>query len=161
MSAASIATALTSRTGEAPGRLERTSAASPQARTKVVRMSAGPTRIVARSTAIAGSSPGLLSLNHAIKEMDCRAQAEAEGDRQRDDAGESQAKTEQPQHRARGDNWKNPRKQAGEPDAPETESETDKSGDEDEFDRQRAIEHVDHVGAVAGRDAERPVTEIE
>ena len=60
------------------GRFEKAVTASPQASTIEVRISAGPTRIVARSTGFPGSSPGPFLEPEPVQEMDCRAETEPE-----------------------------------------------------------------------------------
>src|SRR5208282_6906281 len=130
------------------GRSEKTSAASPQASTRAVRMSAGPMRTVACSTAIAGSSsPRLLCVMRLRKWM-----VAPERDRQRDDAGKLQPVAEDPEQGARGDDREDSRRQAGESDPGRAERKPDESGDEDELDGQGPVELVDHAGAVARSD---------
>lgn len=58
MSAMSMAKALSQPKSRSVGRSEKEVTARPQARTIEVTISAGPMRTVARSTAMAGSSPG-------------------------------------------------------------------------------------------------------
>ena len=60
-SAATIENALSQPNSRSDGRSENTVTTRPQASTTVVRISAGPTRTVARSTASAGVTPGFVS----------------------------------------------------------------------------------------------------
>src|SRR5208282_4653303 len=128
------------------GRSERTSAASPLARTKVVRMSAGPTRTVAARRRWRGPRAAFLSLpRHAVEEMDGLAQAQAEGDGQSDDPRELQAVAEKPQQLSCGQDRKDTRHEAGEADADRAEREANESGDEGEFHCQSLVQLVNHV----------------
>ncbi len=147
----SMAKALSQPKSRSVGRSEKEVTARPQARTIEVTISAGPMRTVARSTATAGSSPGRDFAPHAVEEMDRRTQAQAEGDRQSDDAGELQALPESRKQRAGADNRKNARQEGGQRDRQGSEGETNKSGDEQKLDRQSAAELVDHVRAAARR----------
>ena len=84
--------------------------------------------------------------------MDGRAQAQAERDEQGDDPGELQPVAKDTKQRARGDDRKDSRRQAGESDPDRAERKPDEGGDEDELDGQSAVELVDHAGAVARGD---------
>ena len=66
-SAAIIAKALSQPNSRSDGRSENTITASPQDSTTEVRISAGPTRMVACSTPMLGSSPGLLSSRRRLR----------------------------------------------------------------------------------------------
>ena len=99
-SAATSVKALSQPNSCSDGRSEKIVTARPQASTSEVRISAGPTSTVARFTPSAGSSSGPVLQSQPVEEMDGRVEAEAEGDGQRDDAGELQALVEHTRARA-------------------------------------------------------------
>ena len=68
--------------------------------------------MVARSTPMPGSSPGLSLQPQAVEEVDRRAEPQPERHRQRHDAGELQALAHRPQHRARQHDGKDARQDA-------------------------------------------------
>ena len=112
ISAASMAKALSQPNRRSDGRLEKTERRQTAGQHDRGQDQRGPDEhrraLDARSP---GSAPGVLA-PHAVEEMDRRAEAEAERNRQRDDAGKLQAVAEQPQQRARGDDRKYARRQA-------------------------------------------------
>ena len=132
-----MAKALSQPNSRSDGRSENTVTASPQASTTEVRISAGPTSTVARSTPIAGILARLFLQPQAVEEVDRRAQAEPERHGQRHDAGELQALAHHPQHACRTARSGRCRQDADQHHDERAEGEADERRDEDDLDRQR------------------------
>ena len=102
-SAAIIAKAESQPNSLRDGKSENTVTASPQASTTVVKMRAGPTRTVARSTPIAGRLVRPVFEPQPVQEMDRRAKAKPERNGKGNDARKLKSASDKPKQNARGE----------------------------------------------------------